>query len=186
MIRDLIRLRGSLFAIALLAMACTITTRPVNIGTKTALEHQLMGELEPLTDEELLAASVRTPPSGPAATDGLDSKQATAMAARRRQVFNRDDIDELRAKGCVGEAKNATIAVRDCDTQGDQSLPARRDRLVSEENADRQAILDWVASSDESFSGAGRAQLVDMYHRLLLDRVKPGEWIEGANGWAKK
>lgn len=172
-----------LFATAM--AACTITTRPVNIGTKTALERQLMGELEPLTDEELLAASVRAPTSGPDAA-GLDTTQAYAMAARRRQVFNRDEIDELRAQGCVGETKDATLQARDCPTTSDPEVSARRTRLIGEENADRQAIVDWVASSDESYSGAGRNQLVDMYHRLLVEHVKPGEWIEGANGWVKR
>jgi hypothetical protein len=175
-----------LSTLALLSVACTITTRPVNIGTKTALEHQLMGELEPLTDEELLASSVRAPPTGPDAAEGLDTRQAFAMAARRRQVFNRDDIDELRGKGCVGEAKDATLAVRDCDMHGDQTQSALRTRLISEENADRKAILDWVASSDESYAGAGRSQLVDMYHRLLVENVKAGEWVEDNKGWAKK
>lgn len=179
-------LRGLMSAIACLITACTITTRPVNLGTKTVLERQLMGKLEPLTDEQLLASSVRAPQRGAGASDGLDSRQALAMAARRRQVFNRDDIDELRAKGCIGEAKDATVAVRDCDTQNDPDVRTRRARLVGEENADRRDILNWVASTDANFSGAGRVQLVDMYHRLLLDRVRSGEWFEDASGWATK
>ncbi len=164
-------------------LSCTITTRPVNIGTKTALERQLMGELEPLSDEQLLAASVRAPSADPELT-GLDTTQAYAMAARRRQVFNRDEVDELKRRGCLGEAKNAMLAARECDATGDDAT--RRDRLLAEENADREAILDWVATSDATFTGKGRAQLIDMYHRLLAERAKPGEWVERQEGWAKK
>lgn len=177
-------MRNKLTILLLPALAaCTITTRPVNIGTKTALERQLMGELEPLSDEQLLAASVRAPSTDPEVA-GLDNAQASAMAARRRQVFNRDEIDELKGRGCIGEAKNATVAARDCKLAGDDA--ARRERLITEENADRDAILDWVASNDATFAGNGRAQLVDMYHRLLTERAKPGEWVEGSGGWAKK
>ncbi len=177
-------MRNKLTLILLPALfACTITTRPVNIGTKTALERQLMGELEPLSDEQLLAASVRAPSDDPE-VGGLDTTQAYAMAARRRQVFNRDEVDELKTRGCVGEAKNATLAVRDCNPSAEEA--ARRDRLIGEENADREAILEWVATSEATFTGNGRGQLVDMYHRLLAERAKPGEWVEGPGGWAKK
>jgi hypothetical protein len=169
--------------VAGLAAGCTITTRPVNIGTKTALERQLMGELEPLSDEQLLAASVRAPSKDPEVA-GLDNTQAYAMAARRRQVFNRDELDELKARGCLGEAKNATVTARDCDAPAEDK--SRRERLLGEENADREAILDWVASTDATFAGKGREQLVDMYHRLLAERAHAGDWVEGPGGWAKK
>lgn len=163
--------------------ACTITTRPVNIGTKTALERQLMGQLEPLSEEQLLAASVRAPSRDPNHS-GLDTNQAYAMAARRRQVFNKDEVNELKAQGCLGEAKDATLTVRPCDLTPE--VTARRDRLQAEENADRAAILDWVASSDESYSGSGRGQLIAMYHRLLVEAARSGDWVEGDSGWTKR
>jgi hypothetical protein len=177
--------RNSVSLIFLLSAfaACTITTRPVNIGTKTALERQLMGQLEPLSDEQLLAASVRAPSRDPE-QGGLDTTQAYAMAARRRQAFNKDEIDELKGQGCLGEAKDAMLAARPCDATAD--AVTRRDRLLAEENDDRKAIIDWVASSDESYSGQGRAQLVAMYHRLLLDNARPGDAIENDSGWTKR
>lgn len=176
-------MRNRLFILLLPLTACTITTRPVNIGTKTALERQLMGELEPLSDEQLLAASVRAPSSDPELAGGGNT-QAYAMAARRRQVFNRDEVDELKARGCLGEAKTAMLVTRDCQVTPEDTT--RRDKLLGEENADRNAILDWVASTDATFVGKGREQLVDMYHRLLVDKTKSGEWVEGSGGWVKK
>lgn len=173
----------AILAIVSVFAACTITTRPVNIGTKTALERQLMGQLEPLSDEQLLASSVRAP-SRDRDHGTLDTTQAYAMAARRRQAFNKDEIGELKGQGCLGEAKDATLVTRPCELT--QEAAARRDRLQAEENSDRQAIIDWVATSDESYSGQGRAQLVAMYHRLLVDAAKQGEWVEGDGGWAKR
>lgn len=173
-------MRNSVLLLLLLAASCTITTRPVNIGTKTALERQMMGELVPLTEEELLASSMRAGTED-ARSSGLDERQARAMAARRRQVFNRDEIEDLKSKGCLGEALNATLAIRDCGVDS-----GRSGELLAEENVDRAAILDWLASSDDAFADAGRAQLVEMYHRLLVTNAKKGDWIEDQGGWAQK
>ena len=90
-----------------------ITVTTVNIGTKTSLERQLVGELEPLTDDQLLAASVRAQPQLVAGS--LADLQAGAVAARRRQLFNRDDINEAKQLGCLGEALGAELVVRPCD-----------------------------------------------------------------------
>jgi hypothetical protein len=155
----------------------------VNIGTKTALERQMMGDFEPLTEEELLASSVRAGPMH-ARSGGLDERQSRALAARRRQVFNRDEIDDFKAKGCLGEARDATIALRRCDADADNLR--RRTELVAQENADRAAILDWIASGDDAFADAGRSQLVDMYHRLLVVKSKQGDWVEDQGGWMRK
>ena len=49
----------SLSLLSLLPLCGCITTTVVNIGQKSALEKQLMGETDPLSEEELLVASVR-------------------------------------------------------------------------------------------------------------------------------
>ena len=143
----------------------------------------MMGEFEPLSEEELLASSVRSA-SDDDRSGGLDERQSRAMAARRRQVFNRDEIDDLKSKGCLGEAHDATLVVRACGA--DAEALRRRSELVAQENADRAAILEWVASGDDAFTDAGRAQLVDMYHRLLAVSAKKGDWVEDQGGWTQK
>ena len=115
---------------------------------------------------------------------GLDERQSRAMAARRRQVFNRDEVDDLNSRGCLGEARDATLTVRPCDA--DDATVRRRAELVAQENADRAAILDWIASGDSSFADAGHSQLVDMYHRLLVANAKKGDWVEDHGGWMQK
>ena len=172
----------------LLMLAMTdgcITTTVVNIGQKSSLEKQLMGETEPLSEDELLVASVRDL-SGPeaAAEDALTQK---AVAARRRQLFNRDDLDELKALGCLGEALKGLLMGRPCDKIKDLEAARLRDRMVEEENADRNAIIDWAVSVDPVLTRADRPQVEELYHRLLLERAKSGEPFQAPDGsWTRR
>ena len=165
--------------IGTLSVGC-ITVKAVTIGQKTALERQLMGELEPLTDEELLISSVRAP--SPAISDG-----ARALVARRRQLFNRDDIDELKASGCLGEAPQAILAPHPCDMAGDPARALRRERLLREENADRATIIDWVVTTDATLTPRDRPQVAALYRGLLLQQAREGDWIQQDEGaWTQR
>jgi uncharacterized protein YdbL (DUF1318 family) len=180
------------WARALLAMggicagtACSITVTPINVGTKTSLERQLVGELEPLSEEQLLAASVRA--QAHLGTGSLADLQAAAVDARRRQLFNRDDIDEAKKLGCLGEAREAVLATRPCEAARDSTMAARLARLVSEENADRRAIIDWAVAADSSLTPADRPEVVHVYHRLLVEAARAGDWLEDDEGhWQRR
>jgi uncharacterized protein YdbL (DUF1318 family) len=173
-----------LFVLPLVASGC-ISTTVVNIGQKSSLEKQLMGETEPLSEDELLVASVRDVGSPEAAAgDALTQK---AMAARRRQLFNRDDVDELKQAGCLGEALKGVLATRPCDKVKDADAAKLRDRMIEEENADRSAIIDWAVSVDPVLTRADRPQVEELYHRLLLERAKPGEQHQAADrSWTQR
>lgn len=163
------------------AAACGIKTNQVAIGQKTSLEKQLMGEVEPLTEEEMLVSSVRAP--GGVQAGSQDDLQTRAIAARRRQLFNRDDIDELKRNECVGEGKGAALVVRDCASV-DADL---REKLLRQENTDRQAIIDWALASDPILTATDRPQVVEIYGRLLQERARPGDWLQADDGtWRQR
>jgi uncharacterized protein YdbL (DUF1318 family) len=165
------------------AAACGIKTNQVAIGQKTSLEKQLMGEVEPLTEEEMLVSSVRAPGGVQAGSE--DDLQTRAIAARRRQLFNRDDVDELKSRGCLGEARAAALVIRSCSA--DDAAAALRDRLLAEENADRQAIIDWALAADPILTATDRPQVVEIYGRLLRERARPGDWLEDDEGnWRQR
>jgi hypothetical protein len=165
--------------------ACGIKVNTVNIGQKTSLEKQLMGEVEPLTEEQMLVASVRAP--GGVQIGSRDELQMKAIAARRRQLFNRDDIDELKSAGCLGEALSAKLVARPCERTADQETAALREQLIAQERADRRAIIDWAIGTDPLLTAADRPQLVDLYHRLVLERANPGDSIQQPDGtWSNK
>jgi hypothetical protein len=174
-------MRVSNFGWLLLLSGC-FTVHSVNIGTKTSLEKQLIGELEPLSEEELLAASIRA--SDEAMLAPVDELQARAVAARRRQLFNRDDIDELKASGCLGEARKAELVARPCK---DAEAKERSDKLLSEENADRAVIIEWAVATDSSLTERDRGEVVEVYRRLLLERAQPGHWVQNDDGsWKQR
>ncbi len=167
------------------AASCGIKTNQVSIGQKTTLERQLMGNVEPLSEEELLVASVR----GAAASNptAKDEQQQRALAARRRQIFNRDDLDELRGAGCLGEARDARLVARPCDKPVEPALASLQAELIGQENDDRQAIIDWALATDPQLTAADRGQVVQIYRRLLLERLRPGDWLEQDDGsWARR
>lgn len=166
------------------AFGCIRITN-VSIGQKTSLERQLIGELEPLSDEELLAASVRAPRD--LQVGALSERQTRAIAARQRQLFNRDDVIELKGLGCLGEARDAMLVARSCDASISAGTQGLRARLIDEENADRRTILDWVHASEVANAPIERAELVALYHEMLAAQARSGEWVETASGeWQKR
>jgi len=171
-------------AVAAAGAACaTITT--VTIGTKTSLERQLVGEVEPLSEEQLLAASVRA--EAQVAGGSVADLQAAAVAARRRQLFNRDDVDEGKKLGCLGETRDALLAVRPCDAAKDATTAARLATLVTQENEDRRVVIDWAIAADAALTAADRGEVARVYHRLLLEGSRAGDWVQGDDGgWTRR
>ena len=166
-----------------LVSAC-ITINPVNLGKKSALERQLMGPFEPLSEEELLVASVRS--SLITSVGPLVDLQRAALAARRRQVFNQDDKDDLQESGCLGEANDATLAKRPCDSKIPFSLMAQLERIIKEENQDRAAIINWVLASDPILKAESRLEIQSLYRALLRAQLKEGYWYQKDDGaWAR-
>lgn len=173
--------RASLAGVVLAAVSIgCITVTTVNIGQKTSLERQLIGEFEPLTQEEILSSSVRA--AAGSGNVALDDLHQHAVAARRRQLFNRDDVDELKQRGCLGELHDAKLAVRDCEHADAPDIAERLQRLILEENEDRAAIIDWALAADPILTSADRDQVVKVYARMIRERAGAGEWFRSDSG----
>lgn len=145
-----------------------------------------MGEVEPLTEEEILLSSVRAQ-TGSLSMGALDQARLRAIAARRRQLFNRDDVDELKKDGCLGEGLRAALVARPCERSANSEAAALRDRVLGEENADRQAIIDWALANDPLLTAADRPQIEALYTRMLREAARPGEWVQSDHGaWSRR
>ena len=164
--------------ILLLVLTNCITIQTTTIPQKTALENQLMGKLSPLSEDELLIASVR---STHAQSSGI--AQSKVLAARRRQLFNRDDIDELKSHQCLGETYMAKLVRYPCTIR--PYSHSRIDKLITQENSDRSTLMSWFISKAPNLTSAERIQGRKLYYKLIIAstptntpfETEGGKWV---------
>ena len=109
-----------------------------------------------------------------------------AIRALKASMANRfPQLQPLYGKGAIGETNTGLLAIRDTGTL---SLKEKADvnRLVAEENADRQALYTEIIRANNLDTGR-----VDEVQRLFAnswrDKSSPGWWIQADNGaWGKK
>ena len=170
--------------VGVFAGAGCISVTAISIGQKTSLEQQLMGSFEPLTEEEALATSVRADAGLAPYSEG--EKKMLALRARQRQLFNQDDLLELKTAGCLAESRNGDVLVRSCSAPT-PTLEARARAIVAEENEDRRRIVDWVWFLHREDPGVSRDQIAALYRRLIADKARAGDWLQDDQGrWQQK
>jgi len=109
-----------------------------------------------------------------------------AIRALKASMANRfPQLQPLYGKGAIGETNTGLLAIRDTGTL---SLKEKADvnRLVAEENADRQALYTEIIRANNLDTGR-----VDEVQRLFAnswrDKSSPGWWIQADNGaWGRK
>lgn len=164
--------------LAALGSGC-VTIKAVTIGQKTAYERQLLGTYDELDDELALIASVRADDARVSAAGA----HARALQARRRQLFNLDDLRELRRLGCVGEAADGRVEARACAAAGsDGGLAARARRVAEQECADRATIIALALEADPTLTVADREALGRIWAELIRTELPAGAWYQDAAG----
>jgi hypothetical protein len=166
-------------------------TVATSYGAQTSVERQLLGAYEELDRDLVEASSVRgdvaTPPGS------YESLKALAIEGRALEAFNQDDLVELEDKGCIGEAKDATVKALPCvfaDGAGEDATRAARTRarVVDEENRARRSILAWAAHAFARAEGRQTpapedfAEIRGTYHRLQRERARAGQRFETEPG----
>ncbi|NOZ86862.1 MAG: YdbL family protein [Deltaproteobacteria bacterium] len=171
---------------AILLGSC-VTAKVDVFDRKTALENQMLGTFDQLSKDMQLVASVR-------GTDAekkqihMSETRRRAVAAMQSREFNRDDIDDLEAKGIIGENNRGFLSILEENAQGtDQKTMALAKRLVKEENRDRQVILESVVTLSENLTKADLPDVRRTYHQMILENLKPGVYVQDDDGkWMKK
>lgn len=113
--------------------------------------------------------------TNPAIRKIIDSR-ATRLAA----------INDLKEKGVIGEGNQALVVVRNLDAI--QGLKQRADaqKLVKDENADREQLFKEIAAA-KNVDLAQLPQIRATYAETLRDKARPGDWIQLPEGsWAQK
>jgi uncharacterized protein YdbL (DUF1318 family) len=158
-----------------LAPGC-ISLKPVVVDRKTQLENQILGTFERLEDDLILASSVR----GERPEPRLSALEREAIDAMMTREFQRDDIEELKAKNVVGEANSGQLAVLAAPTE--EAEAKRANQLVEEENRCRKVLLRRVIALEPELSEKDLPELQQALYRLNVQTARPGDRVQGKDG----
>lgn len=158
------------------------------VDERTALENQVLGTYEELNQEVLLVASVRyiDPKGQLQKAPEIPQGKKTVIRALQRASFNKDDIDQYKAQGVLGENNQGGITLLASDQVAPDQMPFV-ESLVREENADRDIVMRRVIETNEKLSEKDWPRVKKMFAALNRDKASPGDMVQSDDGtWAKK
>jgi uncharacterized protein YdbL (DUF1318 family) len=174
------------FLLGCILTSC-VSARINVVDERTALENQIIGTYQELDHDLMLLASVRAAVEKSGTPPTFLELRTKAIQARRIQQFQRDDIDEQKTLGCLGEDREGMLAVRPCERSSDASTREATLKLVEKENNARRILLQFVVSSSSDLTQKDLPQVEQAYARLLHEQAKSGEWVQtSSGGWEKK
>ena len=160
------------------------------VDQKTALENQILGSFEKLSNEVLLLASVRSidEEGKLKPVTEIPKGKLRALRAMQRQEFNRDDIQEFKQTLCAGEGNDGTLKFFDnARTKTDAKFKEFAEAIIAEENEDRLIILQRIVATNENFTEQDLPKIRKISASLNRDNAKPGEKIQQENGdWSTR
>ncbi len=169
--------------ITIFFLACSIKTPEITLtGEKTALENQILGAYDQLTDNNLITTSKRTS----AVLQDNQQSQAVRLALQR-QKLNKDEIDELKDSHIAGEDNKGYLAILANEKYNqDASFHKRVDDLVDQENHDRRIIYQRVLALNHKSDGEQQS-ISSIFAKMQHENAKPGTKIQQQNGaWIDK
>lgn len=173
--------------VAGLVVGCSVRAPEVQVtGEKTALENQIIGTYRQVADESWMIASTRAADSGQKVQMATEKKEVLDAVQNRK--FNKDDIDEFKREGAVGENNQGFLELRPLPRLGEDL--AYRDlvvRIMTEENRDRRLIYDRVLDLNPNAGRAGSAAVYAVFAKMNIEESPPGTWVQAENGnWYRK
>jgi len=171
-----------------LAGAC-VTAKVDVFDQKTALENQVLGSFDELSQDMLLVASVRGGEEGESKEPPRfsDTRQQ-AIGAMQNREFNRDDIDELKEQKLLGENAEGLLSLIEQHAVGaDARAVELARRLVVEENRDREVLLRSVVLRSENLTEADLPEVRKTFYKLNVENARPGDLYQAEDGaWTEK
>jgi len=180
---------GMIFSfIGITIMSCSVKAPEVNVtGEKTALENQVIGTYQEIEQDAWTLASVRSTAPGKQQPTMSQEKKKVFEAVQGRK-FNKDDIDEFKKAGIVGENNNGLLEIRNQEKlNADPELKKRVMTIVETENGYRKIIMNRIVVLNESAAKAGGDSVGRIFAKINRDNSETGTWIQKEDGkWAKK
>jgi uncharacterized protein YdbL (DUF1318 family) len=177
--------RAGAVLVAAVAIGGCLNVKPLVVDRQTQVENQILGRLQRLEAELILASSVRAgkPAAAadkkpPAATkDALSPLAKEVVEALRRRAFNADDVDALKDEGVVGEGREGLLVM--LAAPSDKRAAQRAADLLARENADRERIFRGVVHLDPELSERDLPLVRRIFARLQRAAARPGQKVQG-------
>lgn len=185
--------KWAIFPVLFFGLGCFEKLVGVNVtivDQKTALENQVLGSFQEIDNDMMLLASVRSvDETGKLkAVEPVVQSKRTAIFARQRMDFNKDDVESFKAEGCAGENNAGLLDFFETEkTKNDPSYKQFVQAIIGEENEDRLTILKRVLATNEAFGEGDLEKVRRIYAGLSRDNAKKGEMIQTPEGeWVRK
>jgi hypothetical protein len=110
------------------------------------------------------------------------------LEAVRNRMFNKDDVEEFKTDGVVGEALTGLLEIRPAKRyEQDELYRQRVDTVVGEENRDRQVIMVRIVELETDLDTRESGEIAEVFARLNQEGSPKGTWIELSEGqWERK
>lgn len=167
--------------------ACTIHAPEMKFtGEKTALENQILGTYNQVREDVWMVASVRA--ANPDSQITLSDEKRAVLTAIQNREFNKDDVDEFKRDGAIGENVHGLLEIRPLPRlQTDTNYRKLVEDIVAEENRDRQTIMQRIMEINSTAQATGVTEVEKVFAKLNRDSAKTGEWIQLPEGaWVRK
>jgi uncharacterized protein YdbL (DUF1318 family) len=179
--------RIGMMGLFLIWVGCSIKAPEVRVtGEKTALEQEVIGTYHQMEEDIWMIASTR-------AADGessikLSPEKRKVLEAMQDQRFNKDDIDEFKKNGYVGEDNRGFLAVRpSSNLETDEEMMKLVSDIVGEENEDRRIIMDRVVELSDDLKKANENEVLRVFAQMNYENSPKGSWVQEQDGtWIKK
>jgi len=173
---------------------CTLAKVDVNVvSERTALENQVLGSYNALSNDVLLVASVRgVDPTGKIETPPPKSREyQNAVMAMETLAFHEDDVDGFKRLGWVGENNVGLLTEfpinREKAPEDLQAFAARYPReeflsVVKQVNQAREVVMIRVVETNAAFTEKDLPEIKKVFAKLNREKALPGEKIQKEDG----
>jgi len=188
-----------IFIIILSASACTLADVQVNVvSERTALENQVLGSYNALSEDVLLVASVRgVDPFGRIKTHPRQSRsQQEVVEAIQTLSFHADDVDAFKRLSWVGENNRGLLtgfpinrdkAPEDLKDFAGRYPEAEFRSVLDAVNQAREVVMLRVIETNETFTEKDLPTVQKIFGKINRDNAIPGEKIQAESGkWIVK
>ena len=188
-----------IFIMGISLFGCTLANVKVNVvSQRTALENQVLGSYNALSDEVLLVASVRgVEPSGTIKTPPRHSRQyQNTVQAMETIAFHADDVALFKTLGWIGENNQGFLTSfpmdkekvpADLKTSADRFKEQEFTAIITDVNGARTVVMQRVIDTNENLTEKDLPEIRKVFGKLNRENALPGDKIQNEDGtWTVK